>query len=261
MIAALTAAMALSACSVHSTFKTLGGIPEWRPELAAPSPEVAEPRTLAVRCFCPTLSDGDYTAQLGERIRAAASASAIGPMNRLADTTKKPHYEIVLTEAGRDGTFQGSETGGWLSGVGVGAATGIFTRNLGIALLGGAAAGATGTFGLGGKIDSLMFRVECYQYTSTERATKVTADRRVKTVGAGGAADASTGSVSAQLDVQDVVESTWFDVKACRLAWVKFFAINVKGAALASGKNRTQSAAEEILQHFPTYVFGGESLY
>ena len=182
LLALLLAVSSLGACSVSTSWKTLGGTPEWQPALAAPSPDIAVPGTLGIRYFCPTLEEGDFAERLAERIRAAAAQSAIGPMERLTDRTKKPHYEIVLTEAGRDGTFAGNKTAGVLGAIGGGVATGLSTRHVGLAFGGALLAGGASYLAFAEKKDNLMFRVECYQYTSSEGSTKLRSNGNVKTM-------------------------------------------------------------------------------
>lgn len=261
LLALLLAVSSLGACSVTSSFKTLGGTPEWQPALAAPSPDIAVPGTLGIRYFCPTLEEGDFAERLAERIRDAAAHSAIGPMERLTDRAKKPHYEIVLTEAGRDGKFAGNKTAGALAAIGGGVLTGATTRNVGLAFGGALLAGGASYLAFSEKVDNLMFRVECYQYTSSEGTARLRSNGHVKTIEAGGAVDAATNDMVGQTDVKELVDSTYFDVKSNRLAWVKFFTIHTAGGVFTKEADRTKAAAEEILAHFPSYVFGGRSVY
>ncbi len=261
LLALLLAVSSLGACSVSTSWKTLGGTPEWQPALAAPSPDIAVPGTLGIRYFCPTLEEGDFAERLAERIRAAAVQSAVGPMERLTDRTKKPHYEIVLTEAGRDGTFAGNKTAGVLGAIGGGVATGLSTRHVGLAFGGALLAGGASYLAFAEKKDNLMFRVECYQYTSSEGSTKLRSNGNVKTIEAGGAVDAATSDMVSQTDVKDLVDNTYFDVKSHRLAWVKFFTVHAAGGVFTTEAGRSKAAAEEILAHFLSYVFGGRSVY
>ncbi len=259
--ALLLFSLGLGACSVQSTFRAVGGTPEWRAELAPPDPAVAEPGTLAIRSFCPTLDKMGVTEQLGERIRAAAAQSAIGPMRPLADRAKQPQFEIVLSEAGDDGKFTGNRGAAVLAGVGSGVVTTLLSRNL---LLGGGSGllgGALAYVGLGKHEDRLVFRVECHQCTSAEGSARLSSDRTVTAIEAGGVADADFGESTAYSQAERAVDTTYFDVKSNRLCWVKFFAVQTSAGGFVSAAKRAQSAADEILAQFPSYVFGGRQLF
>lgn len=250
----------LGACSVNAKFKPVGGTPQWKPELDAPTPDIAEPGTLGITYFCPTLERDDFAERLSSRIREAAAQSRIGKKDRLTDLTKTPHYQIVLSEAGSDGKFSGS-IGGGVAGIAGGVVVGAITKNIGAALVTGGVLGVLGYIGLGEKRDLMLFRVECCQYTSSEGLAKLGATGNVKAVEASGLKDDDTGTKVSQEEVNQVLDSTYFEAKAKRLVWVKYFYIVAEGGSFSSEEERTKAAAEKLIQSFPSYVFGGRSIY
>lgn len=250
----------LGACSVNAKFKPVGGTPQWKPELDPPTADIAVPGTLGITYFCPTLEQDDFAARLTSRIREAAAQSRIGKKEPLSDLTKTPHYQIVLSEAGSDGKFAGS-VGGGVAGIAGGVVVGAITKNIGAALVAGGVLGVLGYIGLGEKRDLMLFRVECCQYTSSAGIAKLGANDKVKAVEASAMKDEDTGTKVGQEEVNEMLDSTYLEVKAKRLVWVKYFYIVAEGGSFSSEAERTKAAAEKMIQSFPSYVFGGRSVY
>jgi hypothetical protein len=256
-----TAAALLASCSATGKFKPVGEPPTWRDTTELPPPDdgSVDPSTLRIVLQCPTIEeDEEFVASLREAILAKCKNAGMGDVKlQPRGSQKKPHYEILVYEAGEDGKFDFNEEAGIWTGVGTGVTTGVLTENLGYGLGGGAAGAAAGGLLGGDKKKAYAFAGVCRQRTSLETDKTATGENKTTGGAAGGLKDQDSGTQSSAKTGREMFERAQWNLKTRSYEFPFMFTITVDGGALTNEGTRAAAARETFLKKFPGYVTGG----
>lgn len=248
----------LTSCSATGKFKYVGMPPDWDAELPAPDDDSTVPNTMRVRLYCATLEDNDeFLEQLSDSLRAQMQKAGMGDVSILRDRSKKPHYEIVIYEAGEDGKFDFNEEAGIWTGVGAGVATGIATESLGYGVAAGAGGAAVGGLLFGEKKEVYAFAGVCRQRTALSAVKNATDEAEVSGGAGDNMRDRETGANTSHDDARRALErANWsYETKARERPFM--FNISVTGGSMSNKETRDQAAREMFIKRFPKYVTGG----
>ncbi len=251
----------LAACSATGKFKNVGEPPTWKDtaELPVPDDGSVEPNTLRIVMQCPTIEeDEDFVQQLKTAVLAQCKQAGMGEVALLPKgSSKKAHYEIMVYEAGEDGSFDFNEEAGIWTGLGTGVATGVLTESLGYGIAGGVAGGAAGGALLGSKNEKYAFAGVCRQRTSSEAEKTASTNSGNKNTTGGGIKDEATGTTTASNSGREMFERAQWNLKTRAYEFPFMFAITVEGGSMSNKGTRDAAAREAFLKRFPKFVTGG----